>query len=188
MSASQPIRPVQNVGKIASANATAVTKDAIVIKTGTLSISVNDEKKSGHIGVCNTTTSGGVGLVTCHVNKNGEKLLRVGHPATATVTAATAADPMVLTLNAQDTKIRVGDYVTVSGSSVADYNATHKEVTAVSTPQQWNDYAQTITVSHDSSGADAFTGTATVAKSVIPVLYPETSDGCEAYVQEVQLG
>lgn len=188
MSASQPIRPVQNVGNLSSTNSTAVTKDAIVIKTGTLSISVTDGKKSGHIGVCNTTTSGGVGLVTCHVNKNGEKLLRVGHPASATVTAATAANPTVLTLNHPDTKIKVGDYVTISGSSVGDYNAVHKEVTAVSSPQRSNEYAQTITVSHDASGAGAFTGTATVAKSVIPVLYPASSSGCDAYVQEVQVG
>ena len=187
MSAAQPIKQVQDLGLLSTSNTTRVVSDSFIVQTGILHASAAASKAGGHVGVCNTTTSN-VGVSSIHVNKQGDLLFRYGHAASATVTGISTGTSTGLTINHPDTKIKVGDYVTISGSSVGDYNAVHKEVTAVSSPQRSNEYVQTITVSHDASGAGAFTGTATVAKSVIPVLYPETSDGCEAYVQEVQLG
>lgn len=187
MSASQPIRCVEDLGLISSNNATPVTKNPIIIRTGILLIAVTTGKEGGRIGVCNTTTSK-VGMVTAHVNEGDDMLLRYGHPAQGKIVGITTGSTTVLELNHTDTKIKVGDFVTIIGSSVSEYNTVHKEVTAVSSPQQWNNYKQTITVNYNTSTASAFVGVATVAKSVIPVLYPETSNGCDAYLQEAQLG
>ena len=187
MSASQPIRCVQDCGLLSSNNSTAVVKDAFIVKTGILYNAVSSGKDGGSVGVCNTTTSK-VGMVTAHINKQDDMLLRFGHPATGKVVGVTTGATTVLELDHPDTKIRVGDFVTVIGSSVADYNTVHKEVTAISSPQQWNNYKQTITVNYNTSTAGAFVGVATVAKSVIPVLFPETSNGCDVYIQEVQIG
>jgi hypothetical protein len=56
-----------------------------------------------------------------------------------------------LELDTQDTKLRVGDFVTVIGSSVADYNASHVQLTAIEAPQRWNDYKCKVTIDLDTS-------------------------------------
>lgn len=187
MSATQPIKCVQELGKLSSNNATKASGNPYIVKTGILYIAVTTTKEGGAVGTCNTSISQ-VGMSSIHVNKQSDMLLRYGHPAQGVVVGVTTGASTVLQLNHPDTKIRVGDFVTVIGSSVTAYNTVHKQVTAVSSPQQWNDYTQTITVNYDTSTAGAFVGVATVAKSVIPVLFPETSSGCDAYIQEVQLG
>ena len=87
-------------------------------------------------------------------------------------------------------KTEVGDYVTLSGAAVGAWNTliAHVEVTAKSAPQQWNDYKQTITVSANTSALADFTGTATLSKSVIFRLAPETSDGSTMHLHEVGIG
>jgi len=190
MSASQPIRCVQDFGKLTSNNTTLATRNAFIVKTGILHISVSDAKNGGHVGVCNTTSTT-VGMVTAHVNKQSDLLLRFGHPASASVIGITTGTTTTLELNHPDTKILKGDYVTLIGSSVAAYNNSikHVEVLSVTEPQRVNDYKMKIVVnSNTSSISTAFVGIATVAKSVIPVLYPETNNGCDAYLQEAQLG
>jgi hypothetical protein len=188
MSASQPLHLVADHGELTSANATTVASGAKIVKTGLLYVACSSEKKSGHISVCNTIAQTGVG--SFHIEKGNDFLYRYGHPANANVTGASKADPCVLTLDRQDTKIRVGEYVTMTGSAVSGYNSTiaHAEVTAVSSPQQSNGYAMTITVDADTSSLGDFTGTAVVSKSVIFRMAAETSDGSTMHLHEVQLG
>tara|TARA_B100000902_G_scaffold305786_1_gene294280 strand:- start:2532 stop:3098 length:567 start_codon:yes stop_codon:yes gene_type:complete len=188
MSASQPLHLVADHGELTSANATTAASGAKIVKTGILYVACSSEKKSGHISVCNTVAQAGVG--SFHIEKGRDFLYRYGHPANANVTSATKADPCVLTLDRQDTKIRVGDYVTMTGSAVGGYNTeiAHVEVTAVTTPQRQNDYGMKITVDADTSSLGDFTGTATVSRSVIFRMAPETSDGSTMHLHEVQLG
>ena len=184
----QPLSLVTDHGELSSANATSAVTGAKTIKTGVVYVVCSDAKSAGHIAVCNTANQAGVG--SFHVSKGDSFLYRYGHPARGTVTAASKATSAVLTLNHPDSKIQVGDYVTMSGAAVGAWNTliAHVEVTAVSDPQRWNDYAQTITVNANSSALADFTGTAYVSKSVIFRLAPETASGCTLHLHEVGIG
>jgi len=158
------------------------------VKTGVLYVVCSDAKAAGHIAVCNTANQAGVG--SFHVEKGGKLLYRYGHPANAPVSAISKASDAVITVDHTDTKIQVGDYVTLSGSAVGTYNSTiaHKEVLSVQTPQRWNDFKTTITVDADTSSLADFTGTAVLSKSVIFRLAPETASGCTLHLHEVGIG
>ena len=181
----QPLSLVTDYGELSSANATSAVTGAKAIKSGVLYVVCSDEKKAGHIAVCNTANQAGVG--SFHVAKGDSFLYRYGHPARGTVTAAAKGTSTVLTLNHPDSKIRVGDYVTMSGAAVGAWNTliAHVPVTAVSSPQQWNDYQQTVTVTANSSATADFTGTAFIEKSVTFRLAPETASGCTLHLHEV---
>ena len=190
MSASQPLSLVQDFGELTSNNTTSKNSSPHIVKTGILYICINDVGKGAHIGVCNTT-SDPIGIKSFHVNPNTNFLYRYAHPAQAVVTGIQTGTTTTLTLNHPDTKIKKGDYITLVGSSVAAYNNAifHKEVLNISSPQQWNNYTQTITVNVNTTGIiTAFAGIATVGKSVVFVMAPETSSGSTAHLHEVQLG
>ena len=78
----------------------------------------------------------------------------------------------------------------MSGAAVGAWNTliAHVPVTAVSDAQQWNGYTKTITVTANSSALADFTGTATISKSVIFRLAPETASGCTLHLHEVGIG
>ena len=185
MSASQPLSLVTDHGELSSANATSAVTGAKTIQTGVVYVVCSDDKAAGHIAVCNTANEAGIG--SFHVCKGDNFLYRYGHPARGTVTAAAKGTSTVLTLNHPDSKLRVGDYVTMSGAAVGAWNTliAHVPITAVSSPQQWNDYQQTVTVTANSSATADFTGTAFIEKSVIFRLAPETASGCTLHLHEV---
>jgi len=184
----QPLSLVTDHGELSSANATSAVTGAKTIKTGIVYVVCSDDKAAGHIAVCNTANQAGVG--SFHIAKGEDFLYRYGHPVNATVTAASKATSAVLTLNHPDTKIQVGDYITMSGAAVGAWNTliAHVPVTAVSDAQQWNGYTKTITVTANSSALADFTGTATISKSVIFRLAPETASGCTLHLHEVGIG
>ncbi len=183
----QALKLVADHGELSSNNATTAASSAFVVQSGLLYLACSSEKKSGHISVCNTVAEAGIG--SFHVEKGQGFLYRYGHPAHAKVTAVTKGAATVMTIDHVDTKIQVGDYITMTGSSVGTYNSTvaHVEVTAISDPQSYNAYTKTITVDADTSSLADFTGTAQISKSVIARLAPETSDGCTMHVHEVNL-
>ena len=188
MSASQPLSLVTDYGELSSANATSAVTSASVIKTGILYVVCSDDKAAGHIAVCNTANQAGVG--SFHVAKGDSFLYRYGHPANAPVSAISKATSAVLTVDHTDTKLQVGDYVTLSGSAVGTYNSTiaHVPITAISDPQRTNDYKMTITVTANTSSLADFTGSAVLSKSVIFRMAPETSSGCTLHLKEVGIG
>jgi len=75
----------------------------------------------------------------------------------------------------------VGDYVTLTGSSVAAYNTgvAHLAVTAVTNT--------TITVALDSSAYSDFTGTATLSNSIKFSIKPDGSGAATGHITEVQI-
>ena len=184
----QPLKLVTDIGEVDSANATSAVTSAQTLKTGVLYIVCSDARAAGHIAVCNTANQAGVG--SFHVAKGQDFLFRYGHPANAPVSAISKASDAVITVDHTDTKIQVGDYVTLSGSAVGTYNSTiaHKEVLSIQTPQRWNDFKTTITVDADTSSLADFTGTAVLSKSVIFRMAPETSSGCTLHLHEVGVG
>ena len=188
MSASQPLSLVTDYGELSSANATSAVTSAQTVKTGVLYVVCSEAKAGGHIAVCNTANQAGVG--SFHVAKGDSFLYRYGHPAKAPVSAISKAAAAVITIDHTDTKLQVGDFVTLSGSSVGAYNSTiaHKEITAIQRPQRVNDFQTTITVDADTSSLANFAGTATLSKSVIFRLAPETASGCTLHLHEVGIG
>ena len=184
----QPLKLVTDIGEVDSANATSAVTSAQTVKTGVLYVVCSDARAAGHIAVCNTANQAGVG--SFHVAKGQDFLFRYGHPANAPVSAISKASDAVITVDHTDTKIQVGDYVTLSGSAVGTYNSTiaHKEVLSIQTPQRWNDFKTTITVDADTSSLADFTGTAVLSKSVIFRMAPETSSGCTLHLHEVGVG
>ena len=184
----QPLSLVTDHGELSSANATSAVTGAKTIKTGIVYVVCSDDKAAGHIAVCNTANQAGVG--SFHIAKGEDFLYRYGHPVNATVTAASKATSAVLTVKHPDTKIQVGDYITMSGAAVGAWNTliAHVPVTAVSDAQQWNGYTKTITVTANSSALADFTGTAIISKSVIFRLAPETASGCTLHLHEVGIG
>jgi len=190
MSSAQPIKQVQDLGELSTTDTTRVVGDNFIIQTGILHASAASTKSGGHVGVCNTTTSN-VGVSSIHVNKFGDILFRYGHPSSATVTGITTGATTTVTLNHPDTKIKVGDFVTMTGATPDLYNTTlrHVEVTGVSSPQRHNNYAMELTLNvSTSTGHAALSGEATVSKSVIPLIQGDSSSGCDMFISEVQLG
>ena len=181
----QPLKLVSDIGELGSANATSAVTSAQTVKTGLLYVVCSDARAAGNIAVCNTANQAGVG--SFHVAKGKDFLYRYGHPANAPVSAISKASPAVLTIDHTDTKLQVGDYVTLSGSAVATYNNTiaHVPITAISDPQRTNDYKLEITVTADTSSLADFTGTAVLSKSVIFRLAPETASGSTLRLHEV---
>lgn len=190
MSAAQPIKQVQDLGSLTTNNTTRVVGDSFIIKTGVIHASTSSSKAGGHIGVCHTTTSN-VGVSSIHVNKDDDMLLRFAHPSSATVIGISTGATTTVTLNHPDTKLKVDDFVTLTGASPSIYNTTlkHVKVAGVSSPQQYNAYTMTLILDvSTSTGHAAFSGEATISKSVIPLMYGDSSSGCEVFLNEVQLG
>jgi len=187
MSASQPLNLYQNIGKLSSANANFVTSSPFIVRTGVLLAVASTLRGGGSIGICNTTTDAGIGSI--FVNQQDNVLYRYGHPAQSVIIGIATGSSTVLTLNHPDTKLRVGDYIQVVGAgSTYDTSLLHKQITSISSPQQWNNYTMTITVNaNTSSGHHAFVGVATAAKSVIFVMAPESASGCDMFIHEVQI-
>ena len=184
------LKQVNDLGTLTSANATRVTGDAFIVKTGVLHASATAAKGGGLVGVCNTTTSN-VGVSSIHVNKQNDLLLRFTHPANSKIIAITKGNPStVLEVSTRDTKFVKGDFVTLTGSAVGGYNTTikHVEITKIEGSQRYNDYKTTITVSANTASLADFTGDATLFKSVIPTLKPSSASGCEVFINEVQAG
>ena len=188
MSASQPLKLVNDIGTVDSANATSAVTAAQTVSTGVVYVVCSEARAGGNIAVCNTANQAGVG--SFHVAKGDSFLYRYGHPAKAPISTISKATSAVLTVDHTDTKLQVGDYVTLSGSAVATYNNTiaHVPITAISDPQRTNDYKVEITVTANTSSLADFTGTAVLSKSVIFRLAPETASGCTLHLKEVGIG
>ena len=187
MSASQPLNLYQTIGKISTTNGSSVTSNPFIIRTGTILAVASTTRGGGSIGICNTTTDTGIGSI--FVNKQDSILYRYGHPAQSTVVAITTGTSTILKLDHPDTKLKVGDYIQLVGAG-STYNTSllHKQITAISSPQQWNNYVMNITVNaNTSSSHHAFVGVATIAKSVTFVLAPENISGCDMFIHEVQI-
>ena len=179
------IKPVQYVGQLDEANIqnNHVLSDAKTVKTGVYHVVNGSTDKTCHLeigGAPNAHTS----TNPIHIAPLGTEYIMGPKPKNTKIVGATAADPCVLTLDDphNQTNIVVGDYVTITGSSVSGYNFSHKEVTAV------NIVTGAITIDADASSLAAFTGTAHASASIkISARGSGGNDNIIAYISEVAL-
>ena len=172
--------PVVHHGDYTDNSDTVVTSSGLSVKTGVYRIT-NTDDRSMHFSWGGAPDASADAL---HVNvaAGGEVFVKLAAPKGVKITGATAANPSVLTVGQGGTpahNINVGDYITITGSSVAAYNVTHAEVTAVTNT--------TITIDSDQSSSAAFTGDAQVRNSIKISFQGDTSNGLTAHLDEVQL-
>ena len=172
--------PVVHHGDFLDNSDTVVTSNGLTVKTGVYRIT-NAAARASHFSWGGAPNAGTDAL---HVNvvSGGEVFVKLASPKGVKITGATAANPCVLTVGQGGTpahNIVVGDYITITGSSVAAYNVTHAEVTAVTNT--------TITIDSDQSSSAAFTGDAQVRNSIKISFQGDSTNGLTAHLDEVQL-
>ena len=166
--------PTTDVGSAANTQSAALS-----VKTGLYRFAVDIAK-----GGCAIAIGGNAKATnsTLYVEKGESVILKGDSPIRVGITGCTAANPTVFTIErsgGNHNQFKVGDYVTVTGSSVNDYNVSHQAITAV-TPT-------TFTVAVDGSGFSAFSGTAEARLSQKYAIMPKTGSGSTVYCTEVQV-
>lgn len=172
--------PVAKHGDYSDNADTVVTSSGLSVKTGVYRIT-NTDDRSMHFS-WGGAPNAGTDAFTVNVAANTEVFVKLAAPKGVKITGATAANPSVLTVGQGGTpahNINVGDYITITGSSVAAYNVTHAEVTAVTNT--------TITIDSDQSASAAFTGDAQVRNSIKVSFQGDSNNGLTAHLDEVQL-
>ena len=167
--------PTVTVGSAANTQSTSLS-----VKTGIYRFAAEVAKGGAAIqlgGAANATNS------SLYVEKGESVIVKGDSPVRMGITGATAANPVVFTIErsgGNHNQIKVGDYVTVTGSSTAAYNLSHVEVTAA-TPT-------TFTIGGtDGSGFAAFAATAEVRNSMKYAIMPKTASGATVHCTEVQV-
>jgi hypothetical protein len=173
-------KPVAHHGDFTDNSDGVVTTNGLTVQTGVYRI-LNADAVAMHFSWGGAPNAGSDAL---HVNvaSDNDVFVKLAAPKRVKITGATAANPCVLTVGQGGTPAHpfsVGDYITITGSSVSAYNVTHVEVTAVTNT--------TITVSSDQSSSAAFTGDATVSNSIKISFQGDSSNGLTVHLDEVQL-
>jgi hypothetical protein len=170
---------VQHIGDLTDNSDGVVNSDSYPIKTGLYRIS-NAATNAAHFSI-NGNPNAGTDHDSGHI-LSGTEIIVKGHSSkSANIIAASAATSCVLTAEGNSQPFVVGEYVTLTGSSVSGYNTavTHVEITAVS--------GTSITVNANTSSLAAFTGFATLSRSAKVSAQGDTNNGLEIYIDEVSI-
>ena len=174
------LKVVQDGPTVTVSSAANTQSTALSVKTGIYRFAAEVAKGGAAIQVGGNPNAANSSL---YVEKGESVILKQDSPVRMGITGATAANPVVFTIErsgGNHNQIKVGDYVTVTGASVGDYNIIHQEVTAA-TPT-------TFTVGGtDGSGFAAFSGTAEVRNSIKYAIMPKTASGATVHCTEVQV-
>jgi len=170
---------VQHIGDLTDNANAVINSTGHITKTGLYRIS-NAASQAAHFSI-NGNPNAGTDPDAGHILAGTEIIVKGHSPKKANIIAASAATSCVLTAEGNSQPFAVGDYATLTGSSVAGYNTaiTHVEVTAVS--------GTSITVNANTSALAAFTGSATLSKSAKVSAQGDTNNGLEVYVDEVSI-
>lgn len=176
------IKIIKHVADLTDNSDAVVTTNPVTVDSGIYRI-LNADTHSAHFSIGGNPNAS-TDVKAAHILPGTEVLVKNGTPKRAVITAATAANPCVLTVGNGGTpahSFSVGDYVTLTDSSVTGYNTaiTHVAVTAVTNT--------TITVNANTSALAAFTGTATLKNSIKISCQGDTSNGLTIYIDEVQI-
>lgn len=176
------LKIIKHIGHLTDNSDTVVTSNASIVVSGVYRI-LNSDTHSAHFSIGGNPNAG-TDVNSAHILPGTEVLIKNGTPKRANIISATAANPCVLTVGAGGTPAHtfsVGDYVTLTGSSVTGYNTAiaHVAVTAVTNT--------TITVNANTSALAAFTGTAILSNSIKISAQGDTSNGLTIHIDEVQV-
>lgn len=176
------LKVVQNVAAVSCTGGNATQSAAVVVNSGIYRFTA-DASDAIHVAWGGNPTA--VDGNDFHIPKEQSELVKCANPKRARVIGITKGATTVLNVQ-QDGRTPshpfvVGDYVTLTGSSVAAYNSgiAHLEVTAVTDT--------TITVSLDSSAYSNFAGTATLSNSIKFSVKPDGNGAATGHITEVQI-
>lgn len=176
------LKIIQHVAAVVCSGGNASQSSASIVNTGVYRI-VADSNDNIHLAFGGNPTA--VSGNDFHIPKNTSELLKCAVPHRANVIGITKGATTVLNV-IQDGRtpshpFTVGDYVTLTGSSVAAYNSgiAHLSITAVTNT--------TITLSLNSSSYSNFTGTATLSNSIKFSVIPDGNGAATGHITEVQV-
>jgi hypothetical protein len=177
------LKIIQHLSHLTDNGNAVKATDPVMVNTGVYRLS-NAAAKSAHF-VIGGNPDAGVATGACHLLAGQSILVKASAPKRAQVIGITKGATTVLNVQ-QDGRTPshpfvVGDYVTLTGSSIAAYNSgiAHLAVTAVTDT--------TITVGLDSSAYSNFTGTASLSNSIKVSAQGDTNNGLTLYTEEVQV-
>jgi hypothetical protein len=176
------LKVIQNIAAVSCSGGAAAQSSAVIVMSGIYRF-VADSNDAIHVAWGGNPTAESNDL---HIPKESVELVKAASPKRGVITSVTTGASNTVITMAQDGRtpshpFRVGDYVTCTGSSVAAYNSgiTHLAVTAVTDT--------TVTVSLNSSGYSAFTGTATLSNSIKFSVKPDDNGAATGHITEVQI-
>lgn len=177
------LKVVQNVAAVSCTGGNAAQSAAIIVRSGIYRFTA-DASDAIHVAWGGNPTA--VDGNDFHIPKENSELVKCANPKKVKITSITTGAVNTVLNIPIDTgtpghPFIVGDYVTLTGSSVAAYNTgiAHLEVTAVTDT--------TITVALNSSGYAAFTGTATLNNSIKFSVKPDGNGAATGHITEVQI-
>ena len=139
---------------------TGATSIPISLQTGYLRVATS---VAAHVGIATTATE--IATRNNYFVPSTSDVILKDRIASCRVSTATTGSSTVYGFSENNgNPFLVGDFVTVTNSSVGSYNCIHREITASNT----NPGSESITVSVDTSTeTNAFTGSADVRRSVV---------------------
>lgn len=174
---------VQNIAAVSCTGGAAAQSSAAIVQSGIYRFTA-DKNDAIHVAWGGNPTA--VAGNDFHVSKESSEIVKCASPKRAKIIAIEKGASNTVMSVASDVgtpghPFVVGDYVTLTGSSVAAYNTgvAHLAVTAVTNT--------TITVALDSSAYSDFTGTATLSNSIKFSVKPDGSGAAVGHITEVQV-
>lgn len=174
---------VQNIAAVSCTGGAATQSAAVIVKSGVYRFTA-DASDAIHIAWGGNPTA--VAGNDFHVPKESSEIVKCAAPKRAVITSITKGASNTVLNVPQDRgtpghNFVVGDYVTLTGASVAAYNSgiAHLAVTAVTD--------HSITVALNSSGYSDFTGTATLSNSIKFSVKPDGNGAATGHITEVQV-
>lgn len=176
------LKVVQNIAAVSCTGGNAAQSAASIVNTGVYRFTA-DASDAIHVAWGGNPTA--VAGNDFHIPKEASELIKCASPKRAQVIGITQGASNTILNVQQDGRTPshnfvVGDYVTLTGSSVAAYNSgiAHLAVTAITDT--------TITVALNSSAYAAFTGTATLNNSIKFSVKPDGNGAATGHITEVQ--
>lgn len=177
------LKVVQNVAAISCTGGVASQSSAFIVRSGIYRFCA-DAKDNIHVAWGGNPTA--VVGNDFHIPANSYDIVKCATPKKVQIIGITkGATNTVMNINLGGGRpghpFVVGDYVTLTGSTVNAYNTgiAHLEVTAVTDTS--------ITVALDSSAYSNFTGTATLNNSIKFSVKPDGNGAAVGHVTEVQI-
>jgi hypothetical protein len=177
------LKVVQNVAAVSCTGGNAAQSSAVIVRSGIYRFTA-DASDAIHVAWGGNPTA--VDGNDFHIPKEQSELVKCATPKRVQIISIDkGAANTVLNLNLGGGRpghpFVVGDYVTLTGSSVAAYNTgiAHLAVTAVTDTS--------ITVALNSSAYANFTGTATLNNSIKFSVKPDGNGAAVGHITEVQV-